>query len=149
MVGNQSLEFLTMVRDNLVMESQKQMSGNNPEIATLDFDVHTPYDNHEKELDQMYNRFFGSYMKDMLFNRYQVPKATENNATRYYTRRFTLRCLLRTYTKYAESIRLRRTQLWPDRKDSDIAYSRLSQLPGSYARCIPFLHDRSRKKKDY
>lgn len=72
------LEFLTMVRDNLVMESQKQMSGNNPEIATLDFDVHTPYDNHEKELDQMYNRFFGSYMKDMLFNRYQVPKATEN-----------------------------------------------------------------------
>lgn len=26
----------------------------------------------------MYNRFFGSYMKDMLFNRYQVPKATEN-----------------------------------------------------------------------
>ena len=38
------LEFLTMVRDNLVMESQKQMSGNNPEIATLDFDVHTPYD---------------------------------------------------------------------------------------------------------
>ncbi len=32
------------------MESQKQMSGNNPEIATLDFDVHTPYDNHEKEL---------------------------------------------------------------------------------------------------
>ena len=55
--------------------------------------------------------------------------------------------LLRTYTKYAESIRLRRTQLWPDRKDSDIAYSRLSQLPGSYARRIPFLHDRSRKKK--
>ena len=73
------LEFLTMVRDNIVMENQKQMSGNNPEVATLDFDVHTPYDEHEKELNQMYSRFFGTYMKDMLFNRYQVPRDTENS----------------------------------------------------------------------
>lgn len=73
------LEFLTMVRDNLIMENQKLMSGKNPEIATLDFDVHTPYDSHQDEIDKMYQRFFGKYMSDLLFNRYKVPKSTETS----------------------------------------------------------------------
>lgn len=73
------IEFLTMVRDNLVMENQKVLNENNPEIATLDFDVHTPYDSHQKEIEQMYQRFFGSYMKDLLLNRYKVPNPTENS----------------------------------------------------------------------
>ena len=38
------LEFLTMLRDNLLVMEQKQMEGNNPEIGTLDLDVKTPYD---------------------------------------------------------------------------------------------------------
>ena len=101
------LEFLTMVRDNLVMENQKQMSGNNPEVATLDFDVHTPYDEHEKELNQMYSRFFGTYMKDMLFQPLSSSKRYGKLPTRHYTIRFTLRCLLRAYSKYAEPIRFR------------------------------------------
>ena len=71
------LEFLTMVRDNLVVNSQAQMQGNNPEMATLDFDVHTPYDSQQAEIDQMYQHFFGRYMTDLLMNRYKVPNTTE------------------------------------------------------------------------
>lgn len=73
------LEFLTMVRDNLMVNSQAQMQGNNPEMATLDFDVHTPYDSQQAEIDQMYQRFFGRYMTDLLMNRYKVPYATEHH----------------------------------------------------------------------
>ena len=47
------LEFLTMIRDNLIVNSQKDMAGTNPEIATLDFDVHTPYDAQQGEIDQL------------------------------------------------------------------------------------------------
>lgn len=71
------LEFLTMLRDNLLVMEQKQMEGNNPEIATLDFDVKTPYDEHQQEIDQMYQRFFGRYMTDLFMNRYRVPENTE------------------------------------------------------------------------
>lgn len=71
------LEFLTMVRDNLLMQEQKAMTGNNPEVATLDMPVSTPYDAQQPEIDQMYSRFFGRYMVDILSNRYRVPVSTE------------------------------------------------------------------------
>ena len=71
------IEFLTMVRDNLVVLEQQGIQGNNPEIATLDFDVSTPYDAQQPEIDQMYQRFFGKYMMDLLLNRYKVPGGTE------------------------------------------------------------------------
>ena len=71
------LEFLTMLRDNLLMNSQTQMTGNNPEIATLDFDVHTPYDGQQGEIDQLMYRYFGSYMNDISRGRYHVPGQTE------------------------------------------------------------------------
>lgn len=73
------LEFLAMVRDNLVMQAQMQMSGNNPEIATLDFDVHTRYDAQQEEIDQLMYRYFGSYMGDMFFGRYRVSDKTESS----------------------------------------------------------------------
>lgn len=71
------IEFLTMVRDNLIVYDQKTIQGNNPEIATLDFKVETPYDSQQPEIDQMYQRFFGKYMIDLLTNRYKVPNGTE------------------------------------------------------------------------
>ena len=71
------LEFLTMIRDNLIVNSQKDMSGANPEIATLDFDVHTPYDAQQGEIDQLMMRYFGSYMTDLLCGNYHVPTQTE------------------------------------------------------------------------
>lgn len=71
------IEFLTMVRDNLVVLEQQDIQGNNPEIATLDFDVSTSYDAQQPEIDQMYQRFFGKYMMDLLLNRYKVPGGTE------------------------------------------------------------------------
>ncbi len=71
------LEFLTMLRDNLIIENQRMMEGANPEIATLGFDVHTPYDSQQPEIDQMYQRFFGNYMTDLLTCRYKVPTNTE------------------------------------------------------------------------
>lgn len=73
------LDFLTMLRDNLVMTSQQRMDGDNPEIATLDFDVKTPYDAHQSEIERMYQRFFGSYMADLLLSRYHVPSKTEGS----------------------------------------------------------------------
>ena len=73
------MEFLTMLRDNLVMASQTQMEGENPEIATLDFDVHTPYDDQQGEIDQLMYRYFGSYMSDIFRGRYRVPEPTERN----------------------------------------------------------------------
>lgn len=72
------LEFLTMLRDNLVVFEQKVMQGDNPEIPTLDFDVRTPYDGQRQEIERMYQRFFGSYIEDLLFSRYKVPIGTEN-----------------------------------------------------------------------
>ena len=71
------LEFLTMLRDNLLVMEQRLMDGSNPEIATMDFDVKTPYDDHQMEIDQMYQRFFGNYMTDLFMNRYRVPENTE------------------------------------------------------------------------
>lgn len=71
------IEFLTMVRDNLIVYEQKTIQGNNPEIATLDFKVETPYDSLQPEIDQMYKRFFGKYMIDLLTSRYKVPNGTE------------------------------------------------------------------------
>lgn len=71
------IEFLTMVRDNLIVYEQKTIQGNNPEIATLDFKVETPYDSQQPEIDQMYQRFFGKYMVDLLTSRYKVPNGTE------------------------------------------------------------------------
>ena len=71
------LEFLTMIRDNLIMSDQMQMSGNNPEIATLDYNVSTPYDDRQEEIDRLMQRFFGRYMTDLALNRYRVPNPTE------------------------------------------------------------------------
>jgi hypothetical protein len=71
------IEFLTMVRDNLLMNKQTEMSGSNPEIATLDFDVHTPYDGQQVEIDQLMQRYFGSYMTDLFRGKYHVPGSTE------------------------------------------------------------------------
>ena len=71
------IEFLTMLRDNLIVQEQQAMQGNNPEIATMDFHVSTPYDAHQSEIEQLYQRFFGKYMIDLLTNRYHVPNATE------------------------------------------------------------------------
>ena len=66
-----------MMRDNLIVYEQKTIQGNNPEIATLDFKVETPYDSQQPEIDQMYQRFFGKYMIDLLTSRYKVPNGTE------------------------------------------------------------------------
>ena len=71
------LEFLTMIRDNLVMNDQMQMGGKNPEIATLGFDVSTPYDDRQDEIDRLMQRFFGRYMIDLAMSRYRVPDQTE------------------------------------------------------------------------
>lgn len=71
------LEFLTMIRDNLIVSLQKEMEGSNPEIATLGFDVHTRYDTDSDEIDQLMLRYFGSYMGDMFLGRYHVPEQTE------------------------------------------------------------------------
>ena len=66
-----------MLRDNLLMSSQTMMEGNNPEIATLDLDVHTPYDEQQGEIDQLMYRYFGNYMTDIFRGRYHVPGTTE------------------------------------------------------------------------
>lgn len=71
------LEFLTMVRDNLIMNDQTLMSGKNPEIATLDLEVHTPYDDRQGEIDQLMMRFFPNYIGDLFRGSYHVPSDTE------------------------------------------------------------------------
>ena len=70
-------EFINMMRDNVVMESQLEMQGKNPEIATLDFDVHTPYDDKRDEIDKLQNRFAGSYFNAIFRGSYKVPDRTE------------------------------------------------------------------------
>ena len=69
--------FITMLRDNFMVQQQLNQSGANPEIATLDFDVHTPYDGQQKEIDQLFARYFPNYLNAVLHDRYIVPKATE------------------------------------------------------------------------
>ena len=69
--------FITMLRDNFMVQQQLNQSGANPEIATLDFDVHTPYDGQQKEIDQLLARYLPDYLNAVLHDRYMVPKATE------------------------------------------------------------------------
>lgn len=69
--------FLTMLYDNCLVTKQLGDFGDNPEIATLDFDVRTPYDNQKQEIDQLMSRYFDGYMDDVLLGRYLVPRETE------------------------------------------------------------------------
>ena len=73
------IDFLVMVRDNLLMESQKQMAGNNPEVAMMDMDVKTPYDSYQSEVDMLYSKYFLRYFVDATIGRYRVPDATANS----------------------------------------------------------------------
>lgn len=70
-------EFLVMVRDNLLVENQTQMKGDNPEIAALDMDIHTPYDSDRPEIEMLMNRYIRSYFTDLLSGEYHVPSHTE------------------------------------------------------------------------
>ena len=70
-------EFINMMRDNVVMESQLQMQGKNPEIATLGLDVHTPYDSKSDEIEMLQNRFGSSYFNAIFRGTYKVPDNTE------------------------------------------------------------------------
>ena len=76
------VDFLVMVRDNLLMESQKQMQGNNPEMATMDLGVQTPYDAYQSEIDMLYSRYFLRYIVDTSVGRYKVPEPTSRALTR-------------------------------------------------------------------
>ena len=71
------MEFLVMIRDNMVMQSQRMMKGDNPEIATMDIDVRTPYDNHKGEIEAMQQKYIGHYFLDMFRGKYKVPEQTE------------------------------------------------------------------------
>lgn len=79
------IEFITVIRDNLVMQSQMEMSGKNPEIATLDFDVKTPYDDRQGEIDQLMLRFFPKYLTDLFRGGYKVPGKTEEGLRNAFT----------------------------------------------------------------
>lgn len=49
------VDFLTMMRDNMLVADQvhAQGAGNNDNIASMDFDVRTPYDNQQGEIHQL------------------------------------------------------------------------------------------------
>lgn len=73
------VDFLTMMRDNMLVADQVQAqgTGNNDNIASMDFDVRTPYDNQQGEIHQLMDKFFGSYFGDILRKRYHVSENTE------------------------------------------------------------------------
>lgn len=75
------VDFLTMMRDNMLVNEQVQAqgAGNNDNIVSMDFDVHTPYDNQEGEIHLLMDKFFGSYLGDILRKRYHVPGSTEQD----------------------------------------------------------------------
>lgn len=73
------VDFLVMIRDNLIMQSQKQMDGNNPEIATMDMNVHTPYDQYQSEIDMLYSKYLLNYFVDSSIGRYRVPQRTSDS----------------------------------------------------------------------
>lgn len=76
------IDFLVMIRDNMLMESQKQMDGNNPEIATMgDMGVKTPYDQSQSEIDMLYSKYLLSYFVDTNIGRYVVPQRTSDALT--------------------------------------------------------------------
>lgn len=79
------LDFLVMIRDNLVMQAQTKMSGNNPEIATMDMDVHTKYDDRQPEVDHLMTRFLPKYLLDIFKGNYHVPQATEQSLRSHIT----------------------------------------------------------------
>lgn len=73
------IEFLTMIRDNTLMESQKKMTGSNPEIAVMEMDVHTPYDAHRAEIEAMQQKYMKDYFCDILKGSYRVPDLTNEH----------------------------------------------------------------------
>lgn len=75
------VDFLVMVRDNIIMESQKQMDGNNPEVATMDLGVQTPYDETQNEIDMLCSKYFLRYFVDATLGRYRVPQPTTDALT--------------------------------------------------------------------
>ena len=95
------IPFLAMVRDNLVMQSQKQMNGNNPEIASMDMDVHTPYDDYQSEIDSLYGKFLLPYLYDTVTGRYLVRQTTSDALSALINeglrRRFIFECIPSTF----------------------------------------------------
>ena len=66
--------FLSMIYGNI--STLEQEGKENPAVATLDMETHTKFDKDEPELSQMMGKYMGSYLKDVAFGNYQVPKNT-------------------------------------------------------------------------
>lgn len=78
------LEFLTMIYCNLKAVEYNGKTGI-PELTSLDFEVHTRYDNNQKEIEELMMKFLPSYLQDMHCGLYHVPEHTEQALRNIFT----------------------------------------------------------------
>ena len=72
------IEFLSMLYSNVkTMEAWGQTGV--PEFVTIDMDIHTQYDKHQAEIEELMVRFLPSYMQDLQQGSYVVPPHTEQS----------------------------------------------------------------------
>ena len=72
------IEFLTMLYGNVKTMENYGVVGI-PEFVTLDMDIHTQYDKHQTEIEELMMRFLPIYMEDLQKGIYAVPEHTEQS----------------------------------------------------------------------
>ena len=63
-------DFIRMLYGNVIAWSQDKEP--NPEIGTIDYDIHTRYDAHKEQLEEWMTRFYANYFMAVITRRY-VP----------------------------------------------------------------------------
>ena len=72
------IEFLSMLYSNVKSMEAWGQSGV-PQFVTIDMDIHTQYDQHQTEIEDLMVRFLPTYMQDLQQGIYRVPPHTEQS----------------------------------------------------------------------
>ena len=78
------IDFITMLYSN-VKAMEKLGKPGMPEFVTIDIDIHSMYDNKQKEIEDLMLRFLPTYMYDMQQGLYKVPVHTEQSLRNIFT----------------------------------------------------------------
>ena len=72
------VEFLTMLYSNVKTMETMGQSGI-PQFVSIDMDIHTQYDQHQAEIEDLMVRFLPTYMQDLQKGNYVLPPHTEQS----------------------------------------------------------------------
>lgn len=73
------IEFLTMIYGNIRSMERLNKPFGAEDFVTIEGDFHTRYDKDQKEIEQLFLRYFPSYMNDLKDGSYTLPSRTEQS----------------------------------------------------------------------